>query len=209
MFYKFRCVMARFMYGRNGMDQMNQAFWWGYIGILLAEILFNLLRLRAPAIACEALLWVLMVFILFRMFSKNLPKRREENQKFMNWFWKIKATPPEPGPPGGQGSQVLHLQVRRRVPCRWGQGKNRHHLPQVRGEDPRGTGKKKPEDAASSGLLFDVDPRRALLFHGLVFQLVITPAAPLVYGVLQRCCGLRRSARSGIRWGSTVPSARM
>ena len=24
MFYKFRCAVARFMYGRNGMDQMNQ-----------------------------------------------------------------------------------------------------------------------------------------------------------------------------------------
>ena len=79
------------MYGRNGMDQMNQALLRGYIGILLAELLFNLLRLRAPAIACEALLWVLMVFILFRMFSKNLPKRREENQKFVNWGWGVKS----------------------------------------------------------------------------------------------------------------------
>ena len=34
------------------------------------------------------LLWVLMVFILFRMFSKNLTKRRAENQKFMGWIWK-------------------------------------------------------------------------------------------------------------------------
>ena len=91
MFYKFRCAMARFMYGRNGMDRMNQALLRGYIGILLAEILFNVLRLWIPARICEALLWVLMVFILFRMFSKNLPKRREENQKFMSWFWKIKS----------------------------------------------------------------------------------------------------------------------
>ena len=79
------------MYGRNGMDQMNQALLRGYIGILLAELLFNLLRLRAPAIACEALLWVLMVFILFRMFSKNLPKRRAENQKFWNWWCGVKS----------------------------------------------------------------------------------------------------------------------
>ena len=79
------------MYGRNGMDQMNQALLRGYIGILLAELLFNLLRLRAPAIACEALLWVLMVFILFRMFSKNLPKRRAENQRFWNWWCGIKS----------------------------------------------------------------------------------------------------------------------
>ena len=79
------------MYGRNGMDQMNQLLLRGYIGLLAAELVFNLLRLRAPLVICEVLLWVLMVYILFRMFSKNLPKRREENQKFLNWFWKVKS----------------------------------------------------------------------------------------------------------------------
>ena len=28
--------------------------------------------------------------ILFRMFSKNLTKRRAENQKFMGWIWKAR-----------------------------------------------------------------------------------------------------------------------
>lgn len=79
------------MYGRNGVDQMNQILLRGYIGVLVAEIVFNLLRLRAPLVICEVLLWVLMMYILFRMFSKNLPKRREENQKFLNWFWKAKS----------------------------------------------------------------------------------------------------------------------
>ena len=91
MFYKFRCAVARFMYGRNGVDQMNQILLRGYIGVLVAEIVFNLLRLRAPLVICEVLLWVLMMYILFRMFSKNLPKRREENQKFLNLFWKAKS----------------------------------------------------------------------------------------------------------------------
>ena len=90
MFYKFRCAMARFMYGRNSMDQMNQALLRCYIGILLAEILFNLLRLRTPAIAFDLLITVMAVYLLFRMFSKNLPKRREENQKFMSWVWKTR-----------------------------------------------------------------------------------------------------------------------
>ena len=79
------------MYGRTGVDQMNQILLRGYIGVLVAEIVFNLLRLRAPLVICEVLLWVLMMYILFRMFSKNLPKRREENQKFLNWFWKAKS----------------------------------------------------------------------------------------------------------------------
>ena len=38
MFYKFRCAVARFMYGRNGVDQMNQILLRGYIGVLVAEI---------------------------------------------------------------------------------------------------------------------------------------------------------------------------
>ena len=79
------------MYGRNGVDQMNQILLRGYIGVLVAEIVFNLLRLRAPLVICEVLLWVLMMYILFRMFSKNLRKRREENQRFLNWFWKVKS----------------------------------------------------------------------------------------------------------------------
>ena len=79
------------MYGRNGVDQMNQILLRGYIGVLVAEIVFNLLRFRAPLVICEVLLWVLMMYILFRMFSKNLPKRREENQRFLNWFWKVKS----------------------------------------------------------------------------------------------------------------------
>ena len=79
------------MYGRNGVDQMNQILLRGYIGVLVAEIVFNLLRLRAPLVICGAFLWVLVMYILFRMFSKNLPKRREENQRFLNWFWKVKS----------------------------------------------------------------------------------------------------------------------
>ena len=90
MLYKFRCAVARFMYGRSGMDQMNQALLRGYLVILVAQLIFSLLRLWIPARICESLLWVLMVFILFRMFSKNLTKRRAENQKFMGWIWKAR-----------------------------------------------------------------------------------------------------------------------
>ena len=49
------------MYGRNGMDQMNQALLRGYLVILVAQVIFSLLRLWIPARICESLLWVLMV----------------------------------------------------------------------------------------------------------------------------------------------------
>ena len=49
------------------MDQMNQALLRGYLVILVAQLIFSLLRLWIPARICESLLWVLMVFILISM----------------------------------------------------------------------------------------------------------------------------------------------
>ena len=79
------------MYGRNGMDQLNRALFWGYMGLFLAQVLFSMLRLSVPAMVCEVLLWPLMLMIFFRMFSKNLPRRQLENQKFVNWWWRVNS----------------------------------------------------------------------------------------------------------------------
>ena len=90
IFQKIGNAIVRFMYGRNGMDQLNRGLFWGYMGVFLGQLLFSMMRLQIPAMICEILLWPLMLMIFFRMFSKNLPKRREENQKFLNWWWGIK-----------------------------------------------------------------------------------------------------------------------
>ena len=100
MWYKFKCAMARFMYGRNGMDQLNRALLWAYIGLWLAEIVFALLKLGILAKICNVLFYAVMFCILFRMFSKNLAKRRAENQKFVNWVWKMKN--------GAAGAKARH-----------------------------------------------------------------------------------------------------
>ena len=89
-FQKIRNGMYRFMYGRNGMDQLNSALLAVYIGLFAGELIFSALKLGVPALVCEFLLWPLMLLIFFRMFSKNLYKRREENQKWVNWRWKLK-----------------------------------------------------------------------------------------------------------------------
>ena len=90
-FQKIGNAIVRFMYGRNGMDQLNRVLFWGYMGAFLAQALFSALRWQVPALLCEILLWPLMVIVLFRMFSKNLPKRRAENQKFWNWWCGVKS----------------------------------------------------------------------------------------------------------------------
>ena len=90
IFRKLGNAIARFMYGRNGMDQMNVVLLRIYLVVFVAQMVFSLVKVSIGAMICEILLWPLMVLILFRMFSKNLYKRQAENGKFMNWLWSVK-----------------------------------------------------------------------------------------------------------------------
>lgn len=91
MFYKFRCAMARFMYGRNGTDQLWRALFWVYLAVcILQAVIAGVTHSVVLSRIMDLLTTALAVYLLFRIFSKNLPKRREENQKFMSWWWKVK-----------------------------------------------------------------------------------------------------------------------
>ena len=92
MWYKFKCAMARFMYGRNGMDQLNIALFRLYIVLWLGGSIAGIVLKSAALNAITNMLtWAACVVLLFRMFSKNLYKRRAENQRWMNWLWKVKS----------------------------------------------------------------------------------------------------------------------
>ena len=78
------------MYGRNGVDQLNRALLWVYIAIWMLSALFGALDIEILSAVCNGLATVVMVVLFFRMFSKNLHKRREENTKFLNRVWKFK-----------------------------------------------------------------------------------------------------------------------
>lgn len=84
--------MIRFMYGRNGMDQLNRALFVGYLVLWLAEMVVSVtLKNRFVTDVFAVLLPALMLYILFRMFSRNLYKRQAENQKWVNFFWGLKS----------------------------------------------------------------------------------------------------------------------
>ncbi|MBQ7777314.1 MAG: hypothetical protein IJ396_00220 [Oscillibacter sp.] len=80
----------RFMYGRNGMDQLNRALFWVYLALWLAGSLLAVLELEVLSAIFNVVLYVLLVVILFRMLSKNLYKRREENSKFLQKTWSLR-----------------------------------------------------------------------------------------------------------------------
>ena len=98
-FYRIRTALARFMYGRNGPDQLGLAILW--LCILLE--LGSTLVVRKFPVAGSLIYYaglVLWVWLLFRMFSKNLTKRRAENQRWLNWWGKVKS--------GGSGARARH-----------------------------------------------------------------------------------------------------
>ena len=85
-------AIVRFMYGRNGMDQLNMALLWGSVAMVLLSSLVSGISDTAAAVGAVIyyLGMALWVISLFRMFSKNLYKRREENSAWMQLWWKIK-----------------------------------------------------------------------------------------------------------------------
>ena len=89
--YKMQNTILRFMYGRNGSDQLNTALLILYLAIwLLGNLLVVLIRSSLLASLVNALMTILAVVIFFRMLSKNLVKRRAENAKFLAWWYPTK-----------------------------------------------------------------------------------------------------------------------
>lgn len=80
---KFREKLQRFMIGRYGMDQLNQFLLYA----VLAVILINLFVRVWPL---ELLELVGIVFLYFRMFSRNISKRYQENQAFLRMTFRVR-----------------------------------------------------------------------------------------------------------------------
>ena len=88
-FSRISGALARFMYGRNGNDQLNLALLAVYVVILLAQALLGWIRIAR--IILEIVTLVLAAVVIFRAFSKNLAKRRAENTRFLSWWYPVKG----------------------------------------------------------------------------------------------------------------------
>ncbi len=83
-FQKIGNGVARFMYGRNGGDQLSFAMVWG---ALLLNLSAGFIGSDIPHFLVSVLATVLAAVALFRMLSKNLARRRAENRKFCEKVW--------------------------------------------------------------------------------------------------------------------------
>lgn len=85
--------MYRLMYGRYGTDTLNKVLLGCYVAVVL---IYSIVSLFIPSTAtktngiltlCYVLLTgVLIALIFFRMFSRNILKRRRENERFCGFF---------------------------------------------------------------------------------------------------------------------------
>lgn len=73
---------ARFMYGRYGMDKLGYAL---LISSMIVTLLSSLFLKNGIIIA-----YALMIWEIFRFFSKNIYRRTQENNKFYSFSQKTK-----------------------------------------------------------------------------------------------------------------------
>ena len=73
--------LARFMAGRNGNDQLN-------IFLLIVDVVLIVLSTvwKSASAVLYPFVLALLVYIYFRMFSRNIQARYAENEKFMKWW---------------------------------------------------------------------------------------------------------------------------
>ncbi len=78
--------LARFMAGRNGADQLTR-----FVSIVaLVLVILNLFIGRITRGVFWIIALVLLVYCYWRMFSKNVYKRREENARYMEKEMKVR-----------------------------------------------------------------------------------------------------------------------
>jgi len=80
----FRYRVAQFMYGRNGTDQLGTVVVFAALFVMLLEIFTGWWWLYFLTLG-------LLIYSNFRLFSRNLAKRRAENAAFCSFWRKIKG----------------------------------------------------------------------------------------------------------------------
>ena len=84
-FQRLRNGLSRFMYGRNGADQLGLCIIWAAILLDIIGMLAKKVPLLSSIIGIVTT--VMVLWALFRVFSRNLEKRRAENVVFLQKVW--------------------------------------------------------------------------------------------------------------------------
>ena len=81
-FDKIRAALSRFMSGRYGADQLGMSMLW-------TSLIMSIVGSFAKAPVLTLLADALLIYMFFRMLSKNRYKRQHENQVYLQKTYKI------------------------------------------------------------------------------------------------------------------------
>lgn len=73
----------KFMYGRYGIDELYRGLFWIYLATILVSAIFSGFINRKIYAVISILSLLIIVFAFYRVFSKNIEKRRQENAKWL------------------------------------------------------------------------------------------------------------------------------
>ncbi len=76
---KFTDKLSRFMYGRYGADQL-------YVALFVLYFVVLVINMFTRSWIVDVLMWAILVWLIFRTFSRNIYKRQRENEIFLK-FW--------------------------------------------------------------------------------------------------------------------------
>ena len=80
---RFREWITRWMYGRYGMDELYRGLLFVYLGLIVLNLF-----LRSPVVAL--LMWLVVGFAVFRVFSRNMARRQAENAWYLARLDRVK-----------------------------------------------------------------------------------------------------------------------
>ena len=80
MFRKISQALQRFMYGRNGVDELSWL-------LVIVGLILSIVASFTGLMILSLLSYILLIVAIWRMFSRKTDKRQAENQKLLS-FWK-------------------------------------------------------------------------------------------------------------------------
>ncbi len=83
MLWRLRNTITQFMMGRYGADKLNNFLIGLYFVLWLVSVFFGRSVMGG---VLSLLTTAVVVLVLFRMLSRNIPRRQAENERFLRWW---------------------------------------------------------------------------------------------------------------------------
>ena len=79
-----RNFLRNFMVGRYGPDHLN-------VAMIIVSLVLSLLNGIFKLLPITIVSYIILALAIFRMLSRNIARRRAENDKFIRYWWPVKT----------------------------------------------------------------------------------------------------------------------